>query len=132
MPIGPLKNLFGSQKDAFFLEIGDAEGTGDSTPAAPAPQAPAVVAEPAAPVAAAPEAPAPAPKSTKTSIKAAKAAAPAAPAKSPEPPKPAPAPVTLPPETAFASKFVPSNTPRRRPGPSLNGFKDMARDMGRR
>ena len=127
MPIGPLKNLFGSKKEDFFLEIGDSQST-SPTPAAPVAQ-PTVTPAPAATTAPAAPAPlAPAAKATKTSIKAAKAEAKPKPV---ELPKPAPAAPTLPAETAFASKFVPANTPRRRPGPSLSPFMDMARGMGR-
>jgi hypothetical protein len=34
--------------------------------------------------------------------------------------------------TNFATNFQVSNTPRRRPGPSLNGFKDMAKQVNTR
>ena len=73
-------------------------------------------------------------KSAKSKTKAAKTesaqngkaptAKPASPA-----PKPAAVTPTLPAETAFASKYlVPTNTNgRRRPGPSMNPFMDMAR-----
>ncbi|MBW4507053.1 MAG: hypothetical protein KME64_11125 [Scytonematopsis contorta HA4267-MV1] len=75
-----------------------------------------------------------APKSAKSKTKAVKTESAQngkAPAAKPASPAPKPAAVTpaLPPETAFASKYlVPTNTNgRRRPGPSMNPFMDMAR-----
>jgi hypothetical protein len=122
-----LKNLLGGQKkEKFFIDF--SEGT--SAPKPPAPQA-------AAPKLEVKSDPKPEPKPAKPA-KAAKApeakapavtapAAPVAPAIAPPTPKPAPV------LTTFAPEYL---TPtlgagRRRPGPSLTMFKDMARSMGR-
>ncbi|MEG3435820.1 hypothetical protein V0288_01695 [Pannus brasiliensis CCIBt3594] len=121
-----LNKIFGKKETKFFLELKDTDGgkpaTKTETPA-PAVEAPAAEA-PAA------EAPAPAPTakkgvSKKTSVK--KAEPKAAPA-------PAPAPTAStngkvePKEVEFATKYlITPPASRRRPGPSLNQFKDMAR-----
>lgn len=134
-----LKNLFG-KKSEYFLEFEEAKGTGSATtapktePAAPAetpaPVAPAVAETPATPVkskkaekasapkAAAPKAPAPKAKKSES------APAPAKPAPAPAPAQPA-APVG-----GFATEYLmPSPTPRRRPGPNMKTFLDMASQM---
>jgi hypothetical protein len=77
-------------------------------------------------------APAPAPPAKQKKMKQAKAPAPVAPA--PAAVVPAPKPVVAKPATAnFATEYLlPSGTPRRRPGPSLDGFKTMARQVSPR
>jgi hypothetical protein len=116
-----LNKLLG-KKPTFYLELKETEGD-KSAPAKT--EAPAPVAEAPAPVAEAPAAPEK--KSKKTSVKkektAKKAETPAAPV--------APAATNgkvEPKEVEFATKYliVPPAS-RRRPGPSLNPFKDMAR-----
>jgi hypothetical protein len=121
-----LKNLFGGKKSNFYLELkeNDGEQKAAVTSEAPAPvvEAPAPTVEPA-PVAEK--------KAKKTSVKKEKKAkgkeAAAAPVS-------APAPVAAtnskvePKEVEFATKYLISpSLSRRRPGPSLNPFKDMAR-----
>ncbi len=111
------------RKEKFFLTLDDT-APASSTPA-PAPTTPEVTPEPAAPQA---------PKAAKAPTKAApkakgKAQDPsdiiaAAVQAAPSPiAKAAPAPTVEPPYEYFPS--------RRRPGPSLQGFLDMARNMGR-
>ncbi|GAB4346484.1 MAG: hypothetical protein Fur0042_11950 [Cyanophyceae cyanobacterium] len=119
-----LKNLLGGQKkEKFFIDF--SEGT--SAPKPPAPQAsapkPEVKPDPKpepkpAKAAKAPEAKAPAVTAP---------AAPVAPAIAPPPPKPAPVLTTFAPEYLIPT----AGASRRRPGPSLTMFKDMARSMGR-
>lgn len=114
---GIIKTILGvfgiGKKSEFFMELdeGDSEG---SAPAAPAP----------APAAKAPEA-APAQKAEAPAAPAAKApvAQPAAPA--PKPAQPA-APVP-----SFAANYLsgPTLPRRRRPGPSLSPFMDMAKQV---
>lgn len=117
-----LKDLLGGKKkETYFLEFSDAA----STPTAPAKVEPAKVEAPKAPKAEAPKA-----KAAKAEAPKASAPAPVAPvAPAIAPPTPKPAPVL----TTFAPEYL---TPtlgasRRRPGPSLTMFKDMARSMGR-
>lgn len=111
-----LKNLFGGKKKEFFVELDESK--------APKQEAPAVA--PEAPVAAetVKETPKPATTSKKTSVKS----------KAPST-QPAPAPAVVaapkkaePTEVAFASKnpIIPTLA-RRTPGPSLNKYKEMAR-----
>lgn len=118
-----LKKLFGGNKD-FYLELKE-EGAQEAAPKAEAP-AKAPEQPPEAPEA---EAETPAPKGKKTSAKKSKAKA---------APTPAPAPVAVatssqngkvePKETEFATKYLVTDyLSRRRPGPSLNTFKSMAR-----
>lgn len=124
-----LKKLFGGKKkESFFLELEESQ----VEPPAQTSQEPS---EPAAGVAGEekpvqPTATAPAKSAKKTSIKksarapkskTAPAAAPAATVAS-KPPEPQ--------EVEFATKYliVPTMS-RRRPGPSLNAFKDMARQV---
>ena len=129
--IGPLKNLFGGKKETFFLEFDEAEGTSTApeTPAASAPVAEAP--QPTEQTATKAEAKKPAKKKSIKKKAAAKAQAPAAAA--PVAATTAPA---APPKPAVL--FAPDNLApqpsgnRRRPGPSLNSFKDMAKTMGRR
>jgi hypothetical protein len=125
-----LKNLFG-KKSEYFLELEEAKGTGSAT-AAPK-------AEPAAPVAAAAaETAAPKVESKKTE----KAPAPKAPAPKAKKSEPAPAPAAAPAKPApapakaaepvggFATQYLmPSTGPRRRPGPNMKTFLDMASQM---
>jgi len=129
-----LKNLFGGKKSNFYLELKETDG---EQPAAVTAEAPAPVVEAPAPTAEpAPVAPAPAAepakaekKAKKTSVKKEK--------KAKEAQVSAPAPVAATPaqpakvepkEVEFATKYLISpSLSRRRPGPSLNGFKDMAR-----
>jgi hypothetical protein len=125
-----LKNLFGGKKSNFYLELKETDGekpaavTTEAPAPAPVVEAPAPAAEPAA-------APVAEKKAKKTSVKKEKKA------KGKEAPASAPAPVAAAPaqpakvepkEVEFATKFLISpSLSRRRPGPSLNGFKDMAR-----
>ena len=147
-----LKNLLGGgKKKEFFLELDESADvpTSEAKVEAPAPEAKVETPAPEAKVETpAPEAkvetPAPEPtevveqsapakKSKKTSIKKkAKKETPKTeivPTSSPlnsettlqkEEPK----------EVEFATKFYMTSTPRRRPGPSLNNFKDMASQVG--
>jgi hypothetical protein len=114
------KKLFGG-KNEFFVQLDDSQ--------TPAPQAPAPESTPE-PVAAVSDTP---PQAKKTSIKksAKKAAKAPAETKAPEP-----APVVVPKakldpaQVAFASADpIPQNIARRGPGPSLNKFKEMARQV---
>lgn len=113
-----LKNLFGGKKSDFYLELKETDGeqkaTATTAAAAPVVEAPAAVAEK---------------KAQKTSIKKEKQAK-----ETPAAPVSAPAPVAAtngkvePQEVEFATKYlITPSMSRRRPGPSLNGFKDMAR-----
>jgi hypothetical protein len=104
---GIFGNLF-SKKEEFFLDLDDAKGEG-KTADAPA-SAPATT--PVAKTEVKKEA---APKAKKVE-KAAPATTPVAKAKS----------ATTP---VVPANVIASNAPRRRPGPSLNQFKDMARQM---
>lgn len=114
-----LKNLFGGKKKEFFIELDDSKAPKQEAPAA-APEA-TVVAETAA------EAPKPATTSKKTSVKKTNTTA-KAPEAAPAPTV-APAPKKAEPtEVAFASKNVIIPTlARRTPGPSLDKYKEMAR-----
>jgi predicted lipid-binding transport protein (Tim44 family) len=109
--IGGLVGL--GKKSEFYMELNEADSS--SLPATPSTSAPAAKAE-AAPAQAKTAAPATAPKT------AAPAPAPAAPA--------APVP------TAFASNYLTivgtSQSSRRRPGPSLSPFRDMAKQVNGR
>ncbi|MCW6036251.1 hypothetical protein K4A83_08195 [Spirulina subsalsa FACHB-351] len=107
-----LGGLFGGKKKSYYLELDDA-GTpvapADSTPVAPEKPAPAPAKAPAAPAPVAVETPAPAPAP--------------APPKAPEPPA----------TGTFAPDYLLYTTTRakRRPGPSLKGFRDMARQVNK-
>lgn len=112
--------IFGSKKEEFFLEIDDSK----EAPKAESPKAPA---EP-------PKAETPVEKPVETpvaaSAEAPKAAAPAAPPAPAIPAKPkAPEPVVL-----FApDNLMPLPNPtRRRPGPNMAAFLDMAKQVKRR
>ncbi|MFM6900587.1 MAG: hypothetical protein ACKPKF_26120 [Microcystis panniformis] len=121
-----LKNLFGGKKSDFYLELketdGEQQATATTAAAAPVVEAPAAAVEPAAvPVAEK--------KTKKTSVKKEKQVK-----ETPAAPVSAPAPVAAtngkvePQEVEFATKYlITPSMSRRRPGPSLNGFKDMAR-----
>ena len=113
-----LKNLFGGKKSDFYLELKETDGeqkaTATTAAAAPVVEAPAPVAEK---------------KAKKTSVKKEKQVK-----ETPAAPVSAPAPVAAtngkvePQEVEFATKYlITPSMSRRRPGPSLNGFKDMAR-----
>ncbi|WP_017302790.1 hypothetical protein [Spirulina subsalsa] len=109
-----LGGLLGGQKKSYYLELDDA-----GTPTAPAPVAaekPAPAKAPVAPVAA--EKPAP----TKAPVAPVAAEKPA-PTKAPEPPA----------TGTFAPDYLLYTTTRakRRPGPSLKGFRDMARQVNK-
>jgi hypothetical protein len=111
-----LKKLFGG-KNEFYVQLDENQTVTPETPTAePTP----------APVAVASEAPA---KSKKTSVK--KSAKAPAEIKAPEPaPVVVPKPKVDPAQVAFASADpVPQNIARRGPGPSLNKFKEMARQV---
>jgi hypothetical protein len=123
---GVFKAIFGifgiGKKSEYFLEADDLDK--GSAPQAQ-PQAAAKVEKPAAAPAPQESAPAPA-ASAKTEAPAAKPAE-AAPAPKPVPVEPKPEPVGN-----FATDYLnaPSATMgRRRPGPSLSPFKDLAKDM---
>lgn len=127
------KLLGGGKKKEFFLELDEANSVPASEPKieTPAPEAvatpaPEAVANPAPEVV---EEPAPAKKAKKTSIK--KAAKKEQPKTEIVPTAPALTNSQVgkkeePTETGFATKFYMMSTPRRRPGPSLNNFKEMA------
>ncbi|MDJ0581399.1 hypothetical protein [Crocosphaera sp.] len=148
------KLLGGGKKKEFFLELDEASSvpTSEAKVEAPAPEAKVENPAPEAKVEApapevkvetpAPEAttevveqPAPAKTTKKTSIKNK--------AKKAEPKTEiVPTSPTLtnteatkkeePKEVGFATKFYMTSTPRRRPGPSLNNFKEIASQMGMR
>jgi outer membrane biosynthesis protein TonB len=117
--LGFVKN-FGKKNNGFYMELKeDAAQPAEAPAPAPAPEAktPAPAAEPAK---------APAKEKKAKAAKAEKAKAASAPAPVPAPAKPQP-----PAETNFATKYlVPSvsgSNGRRRPGPSMNSYLDMAR-----
>ena len=121
-----LKNLFGGKKSDFYLELKETDGeqkaTATTAAAAPVVEAPAPAGESAA-------APVAEKKAQKTSIKKEKQVK-----ETPAAPVSAPAPLAAtngkvePQEVEFATKYlITPSMSRRRPGPSLNGFKDMAR-----
>jgi hypothetical protein len=123
------KGLFGGKKQEFFVELKEdakTEATEVKT------ETPVKVAEPQA-VETTPEtANGKAPKATKskkTSVKK------AAKTEAPQEPKVAVAPVVKkeePKEVEFATQFFMVPTSRRRPGPSLNTFKELARQVNTR
>lgn len=128
-----LKKLFGGKKEQFFAQIDESQL---ATAAAPA--QPEVTPEPVAVVEETVVAETPAPKAKKTSVKKSKAAKTATttvaptPAPAPAPVAKAPAPVD-PKEVAFASEYLITQTlSRRLPGPSLNKYKDIARQVTKR
>jgi len=143
--IGKLLGL--NKKSDYYLELDDAKGNASAPPKAePQPEAPKAekVKAPEASKVEAPKAEkVEAPKAEKKTKKTAKKApqaekAPAAPAA--VQPKPAPEPPPLnqglsptPAGMTFATDYLlPKATPsRRRPGPSMNMFKDMARQVSR-
>ncbi len=126
--IQSLKKVFGGGK-SYYLELDDAEQ--GKAPVTAAPETPPASPEaPSEQLLAAAEAPPEAEK--KAGKKAAKQAAATAPM--PEPAA-APEPPPEPEVTAFASNYllpVTSLPSRRRPGPSLVKFLDMARDINTR
>jgi hypothetical protein len=107
------------RKEKFFLTLDDTA----SSPSTPAPTKTEVAPEPAAPVA--PKAPSkPAAPKAKGTVQDPSDIIAAAVQTAPSPiAKVAPPPSVEPPYEYFPS--------RRRPGPSLQGFMDMARNMGR-
>jgi hypothetical protein len=131
-----LKFLGIGKKSEFYLEAPPADPAADSQPAAKA-----KLAEPT-PAAAAPE---PAhleavaavesngkkPALSGKTLQEAKAEKKAKTEKTEVKPAPAapPAPKAEPVSTNFATTFQPNATPRRRPGPSMNIFKDMAKQV---
>jgi hypothetical protein len=135
--------MFGSKKEEFFLEIDDSKKPSKAeAPVAPAktPSVPAEASEPKAEQpsvaqaskAEAPKAEKPAKATKKDKAKSKEADAPKAeaPAAPPIPAKPkAPEPVVL-----FApNNLMPLPNPtRRRPGPNMAAFLDMAKQMKRR
>ncbi|MGK7881275.1 MAG: hypothetical protein AB4060_14420 [Crocosphaera sp.] len=137
-----LKNLLGGgKKKEFFLELDESSSvpTSEAKVETPAPEAkvetPAPEAETPQPEATTEvvEQPAPAKKSKKTSIK--KKAKKAEPKTEIVPTSPALTNTEAtkkeePKEVGFATKFYMTSTPRRRPGPSLNNFKEMASQVG--
>jgi hypothetical protein len=119
-----LKNLFGGKKTNFYLELKETDSEQKAVVATEAP-APVVESAPAPAVESAP-APVAEKKAKKTSVKKEKKAK-EAPVSAPAPVAAAPAKVE-PTEVEFATKYlITPSMSRRRPGPSLNGFKDMAR-----
>lgn len=127
----PLK-IFGKKKDkSFFLELDESQ-TGKpkeaKAEATAQPAASATTTEEKKPE------PAPAKSTKKTSVKKAKAAKTAEPKSQPTvatatPSRPTISPAKVEPkEVNFATQYLIANPPsRRRPGPSLNPFKEMAR-----
>ncbi|MGC9527876.1 MAG: hypothetical protein ACP5D7_20260 [Limnospira sp.] len=127
--IGKLLGL--NKKSDYYLELDEAKGNGSAPPKAEP--------KPEAPKAEKVEAPKAEKKTQKTAKKAPKAEkAPAAPAAVPSKPAPEPPPLNqglspTPAGMTFATDYLlPKATPtRRRPGPSMNLFKDMARQVSR-
>jgi hypothetical protein len=118
-----LKNLFGGKKSNFYLELKE---TDSATSAAVTTEAHTAVVETTAPAVESAPAPVAEKKAKKTSVKKEKKAK-EAPVSAPAPVAAAPAKVE-PTEVEFATKYlITPSMSRRRPGPSLNGFKDMAR-----
>jgi hypothetical protein len=124
--------LFGGKKKdkGFYLELDESKGSKPAAPEAPAtaPEATAVVEEKPEPVKA--------PAAKKTSKKSAKKANAAPAAKAPEPVAAStPSAATNggknePQVVNFATDYLVVQTmSRRRPGPSLNSFKEMASQM---
>lgn len=132
--------LFGlNKKSDYYLELDEAKGNGSAPPKAePKPEAPKAE-KVKAPEASKVEAPKAEKKTKKTAKKAPQAEkAPAAPAAVPSQPAPEPPPLNqglspTPAGMTFATDYLlPKATPsRRRPGPSMNMFKDMARQVSR-
>ncbi|QUS61942.1 hypothetical protein [Synechocystis sp. PCC 7338] len=114
-----LKKLFGAKKE-FYVQLDE-----NQAPAKVEEADVAIVKSEVAPV----QTPAPTP-SKKTSIKKKSAAKAEAPVETPAPVAPAPKAKVDPSQVAFASGDpIPQNVARRAPGPSLNRFKEMARQV---
>lgn len=114
-----LKKLFGAKKE-FYVQLDESQA-----PTQVEEVDVAIVESEVAPV----EPPAPN-ASKKTSIKKKSAAKAAAPVEAPAPVTPAPKAKVDPSQVAFASGDpIPQNVARRTPGPSLNRFKEMARQV---
>lgn len=123
-----LKKLFGG-KNSFYLQLDEKESAKSAPEAASTAPVETATADSPEEKSAAP--------SQKTSIKSKKASQKASAPAPAEPVAVAPAPApkaSLDPKlVAFASgEPVPQNISRRTPGPSLNGFKAMARQLQRR
>jgi hypothetical protein len=133
-----LKKLFGGKKEQFFAQIDESQLATVEAPdqAEVKPEPVVVVEEPVVIAAETVVAETPAPKAKKTPVKKSKAAKTAkttvAPTPAPAPVAKAPAPVD-PKEVAFASQYLITQTlSRRLPGPSLNKYKDIARQVTKR
>jgi hypothetical protein len=131
-----LKKLFGGKKEQFFAQIDESQLATAEAPAQAevTPEPVAVVEEPVVIAAETVVAETPAPKAKKTPVKKSKAAktAKTTVAPTPAPVAKAPAPVD-PKEVAFASQYLITQTlSRRLPGPSLNKYKDIARQVTKR
>lgn len=115
-----LKNLFGGKKKEFFIELDESKASPSEIKTAPVtPVKTETVAEK-------PKAETPKTDSNKTSVKAkaTKKKAVSEPAPVVVASKPA---KVEPTEVKFATQSFPSSLSRRNPGPSLNKFKEMAR-----
>ncbi|MGL5509629.1 MAG: hypothetical protein ACRC2J_14715 [Microcoleaceae cyanobacterium] len=118
---GIFGNLFG-KKEEFFLDLDNAKGEG-KTETAPAKKAEVKVAPASAPATIPAETKAKKTEPKKEAAPKAKKVEKAAPATTPvAKAKPATTPVV-------PANVIANTAPRRRPGPSLNQFKDMARQM---
>ncbi|MEB3180716.1 MAG: hypothetical protein VKL59_17070 [Nostocaceae cyanobacterium] len=121
--LGFVKNLGKKNNNGFFMELkDDAPTSGEAKATTPAPPTPAPVAEPAKAEAVKPSKEKKAKPAQEKKAKAQKVEA----APAPVPAKPQP-----PAETNFATKYlapsVSGSNGRRRPGPSMNSYLDMAR-----
>jgi hypothetical protein len=111
-----LKKLFGAKQE-FYVQLDES-------------QAPAQVEEVDVAIVKSEVAPVETPAPKKTSVKKKSAAKAAAPVETPAPVAPAPKAKVDPSQVAFASGDpIPQNVARRTPGPSLNRFKEMARQV---
>lgn len=124
---GAVAKLLGLKKSEYFLEMDDAQGTQAAAPPAAKPAPAEKAAETPAPAVAAAATPAEtsAAAAAPATAAAAPAPAPAAPAPKPSAPEPAK-------ETIFAANFalqMSGQNGRRRPGPSMNYFRDMAKQV---
>jgi len=111
-----LKKLLSGKKDEFFVQLDDTDTVNVAKSSSEAPSSPE-----AAPVTAT--------KTAKPAQKTAKKKA-VAPQQAPAPVVVAPAPKPQPTQVEFATKYLITDTlVRRQPGPSLNKFKEMARNL---
>jgi hypothetical protein len=112
-----LKKLLSGKKDEFFVQLDDNQTASVAEPSA---EAPSAAPEPAAVTAT---------KTAKPAQKTAKKKT-SAPKQAPAPVVVAPAPKPQPTQVEFATKYLITDTlVRRQPGPSLNKFKEMARNL---